>query len=297
MAEQFALDVLLGVILGTMARLAFLKVDYRQYPSVPHGYINHLSLGIVAALIGAVAIPALVAEEYTAVTFLALAASQFREVRDLERRKLRSLDSQILVSRGSAYIEGIARVFESRNYLVIFVSLVTSTLSHFVGTTAAAVGGLLILAIFYYRQRDEVLAEIANFEVVDVRFEGPNLYAGDIYMMNIGLEQTRVRSKDWGMGVLIEPKDESARDTLDDVGQRQAIVHDVSAVLGNHIDIATPEFTPLIRKEQDSGTLGLYITPMTDDEAALLAVLERVPVLESARGSALHTIVGRMVKD
>jgi uncharacterized protein len=70
-----------GVIIGTLTRYYLLRRDYRQYPSYPHGVVANLSLGFIAAVIGAVAIPALAEKEFTAVTFLALAATQFREVR------------------------------------------------------------------------------------------------------------------------------------------------------------------------------------------------------------------------
>ena len=75
----------LGLFLGVLARVALLRSDYRQYPTYPHGYTSHLFLGIIAALVGAVSIPALLAEEWTAVTFLVLVAQQFREIRSMER--------------------------------------------------------------------------------------------------------------------------------------------------------------------------------------------------------------------
>ena len=71
--------ILNGVALGVLIRYFLLKRDYRQYPSYPHGVITHLSMAFIASVIGAIAIPALMEEEYTAVTFLALAATQFRK--------------------------------------------------------------------------------------------------------------------------------------------------------------------------------------------------------------------------
>ncbi|MBC7326372.1 MAG: YIEGIA domain-containing protein, partial [Moorella sp. (in: Bacteria)] len=48
-----------GTLAGTVARLVMLRVDYRQYPGYPHGYVTHLSLGFIAAALGAVAVPAI----------------------------------------------------------------------------------------------------------------------------------------------------------------------------------------------------------------------------------------------
>lgn len=58
--------VILGMIAGFLARLYMLRTDYRNYPSYPHGYIIHLSLGAIAASLASIALPALLEEEYTA---------------------------------------------------------------------------------------------------------------------------------------------------------------------------------------------------------------------------------------
>src|SRR5690554_3354403 len=101
--------VILGTLGGSLSRLYTLRIDYRQYPSYPQGLTIHLALGAIAAFLGAVAAPAIAAEEYAAATFLALAATQFREVRNMERQTLLNLETSELVPRGTAYIEGIAR--------------------------------------------------------------------------------------------------------------------------------------------------------------------------------------------
>ena len=48
-----------GLVAGVLARLFMLRLDYRQYPTYPHDLITHIALGAIAALIGAVFIPAL----------------------------------------------------------------------------------------------------------------------------------------------------------------------------------------------------------------------------------------------
>ena len=118
--------IFLGTVIGTLSRFYLLKVDYRQYPSYPQGYLVHLSLGAIAAFLGAVAIPALANKDYTAVTFLALAAQQFRDVRGVERDSLVNLEETEVVPRGSAYIEGIAKVFEARNYIAMLTALLST---------------------------------------------------------------------------------------------------------------------------------------------------------------------------
>ncbi|MDW7675440.1 MAG: YIEGIA domain-containing protein, partial [Bacillota bacterium] len=116
----------MGIVFGTIGRLYMLRVDYRMYPSYPHGFITHISLGFIAASLGAVAMPALTGKDYVAVTFLALAAQQFRDIRSMERENLARIERNELVPRGNDYIEGIAKVFETRNYLVMATALITS---------------------------------------------------------------------------------------------------------------------------------------------------------------------------
>lgn len=76
-------DILListGVLTGTIGRVITLKIDYRQIPSHPNGYFINLVAGFIASALGAVAIPALIAKDFAAITFLAPAIEQFREI-------------------------------------------------------------------------------------------------------------------------------------------------------------------------------------------------------------------------
>ncbi len=291
------LAITLGVFTGTLMRIYLLRSDYRQYPSYPHGFISHLSLGVVAAFIGAVAIPALIEGEFTAATFLALAAQQFREVRAMERTTLENLETSELVSRGPAYIEGIARVFEARNYLVIGVALLVA------GGTALAevwVGLVLGIVAFFLAALligQESIGQMATIEPSPLSFDGPGLYVGDVFIMNVGLKESRETILEHGLGATLAPKDDNARDTLANDGQRQAILHDVSVVLGVRRDVDEPEFTPLMRRDLDTGRLALFTVPVEPDIESLLRTIERVPVLESSRGRSLEARAGRKAAD
>lgn len=75
-----------GLVAGVLARLFMLRLDYRQYPTYPHDLITHIALGAIAALIGAVFIPALLLKEFTAVTFLTIAAEQSQTCRIWKER-------------------------------------------------------------------------------------------------------------------------------------------------------------------------------------------------------------------
>lgn len=274
--------ILLGLGFGFFARILMLKTDYRQYPTYHHGKVIHLSLGFIAAALGAVAIPALKEDNYTAITFLALAAQQFRDVRNMERQTLTQLDSMELVPRGSAYIEGIAMVFEGRNYLVILTSLLTS-----LGTVVwnGWIGAAIGIATFFldkWFMSGSVLKDIAVVEAGEIRIEGPNVYVQDIYIMNIGLKENQKIIREQALGLIITPKNRNSIVTLANLGQRQAILHDVSTILGVYRDTGEPALVPMVKRDLKTGRLGVLIFPQERDIFKAIEAVELVPVLESA---------------
>ena len=51
--ERYLLAVIFGIGFGLASRYLMLRSDYRQYPAYPHGYVTHLSLGLIASVLGA----------------------------------------------------------------------------------------------------------------------------------------------------------------------------------------------------------------------------------------------------
>ena len=280
--SEYTYPILFGLAIGTLTRIYMLRTDYRQYPTYLHGKIIHVALGFIAAGLGTVAIPSIMEEDFTAITFLTLAASQFREVRNMERNTLTELDSYEMVPRGKTYIEGVAIAFESRNYLVIFTSLL-STLGYLLfniwGGLAAAVLALLISTKLMSGGR---LKDIVDVEFVEPRFDGAGLYVDNIYIMNIGLPERQEEVLRYGMGFILNPKNFNARSTIANLGQRQAILHDVSTALGVYRDSGTPALVPLAKRDLDDGRVGVFVLPQEKDINKALKIIEAVPTLENA---------------
>jgi uncharacterized protein len=286
-----------GIIVGTIARYWMMRRDVRQYPSYPHAVVNHLALGFLAATLGAVAVPALAASEFTAVTFLALAATQFREVRSMERQMLDALEHSELVPRGKDFIEGIARTFEARNYLVLFVALVTSGVTLRFTMVPGILAGIIATAFVRRFMRGKVVKDIAKVRPGEFRFEGANLFVEDIHIMNLGLKDVRETYLERAKAVVLEPFDDNGREILANVGQRQAIAHEAASLLGVHRDVDTAEFTPLLRRNPDTGRIGMIIVPLEPDSKCLVMAVENVPVLESAVVNPLGSRAGRCASD
>ena len=280
--NEYTLPVLFGVVVGILTRLHMLRTDYRQYPTYLHGKIVHIALGVIAAGLGTVAVPSIMEEDFTAITFLTLAASQFRDVRNMERNTLTVLDDFELVKRGSTYIEGIAIAFESRNYLVIFTSLLT-TFAYLVFNLYAAI---IVAIICFFISRKLMaggkLKDIVTIEYVEPHFEGAGLLVDTIYIMNIGLPSNQEAILKYGMGFVLTPKNFNSIATIANLGQRQAILHDLSTALGVVRDSGAPALVPLVKRDLDNGRLGIFVLPQDRDVEKAIQVIGEVPTLENA---------------
>lgn len=297
MIKDYGLVILVGVLAGFLDRWVMLHNDYRHYPTYPHGHLTHLTLGLIAAGLGAVAVPALAKPDFVAITFLSLAAQQFREIRNIERQSLAELEHTKLIKRGSDYIEGIAKVFEARNYLCMLTALISSGVTQLwnwpLGVVAA---GICILFSVKYMSGKKI-GDIASVSSGKVCFEKSLLMVEDVVIMNVGLPSTRKKIMDEGIGVIIHPNDDDARLTLDNPGQRMAIIHDLVSILGSKVEISETELMPLARKNIDQGYLALFIVANEPDIECVMEIIKRVPVLESAQATSLKSFTGRKAAD
>ncbi|RFU68508.1 hypothetical protein D0469_12285 [Peribacillus saganii] len=280
--NEYVYPVLAGLAAGTFARMYMLRTDYRQYPTFLHGKIIHLSIGFIAAGLGAIVVPSFMEEEFTAITFLTLAASQFREVRNMERNTLTEVDQYELVGRGKTYIEGIAIAFEGRNYLVILTSFVTTASYLIFNLWAAVAVSIVSLLLCRKLMSGGRLGEIVDIEYKEPYFEGAGLYVDNIYIMNIGHPERQKEVLKYGMGFILTPKNFNARTTIANLGQRQAILHDVSTALGIFRDSGTPALVPLAKRDLDDGRVGVFVLPQERNIEKAKEIIQNVPTLETA---------------
>ncbi|WP_226679730.1 YIEGIA family protein [Sutcliffiella horikoshii] len=280
--NEYTLPIIFGVLIGLATRLYMLVTDYRQYPTYLHGKIIHLSLAFIASGLGTIAVPAIMEEEFAAITFLALAASQFRDVRNMERNTLTELDAFELVPRGSTYIEGIAIAFEGRNYLVMITAFLATLAYLAANIWVGLVVGISAALLSHKLMTGGQLKDIVDIEYVKPHFDGAGLYVDNIYIMNIGLPDRQKEVLQYGMGFILKPKNFNARTTIANLGQRQAILHDMSTALGVYRDSGTPALVPLAKRDLDDGRVGVFLLPQEQDLEIGMAILERVPTLENA---------------
>jgi uncharacterized protein len=274
--------ILVGTLLGILCRVTMLRTDYRQYPTYPHGRIVHLALGVIASGLGAVLVATLLDKNYTAVTFLGVAAQQFRDVRNMERTMLTNVDSMELVPRGITYIEGIAMAFEGRNYLVIATAFFAALGANWLHWWGGVIVGIVAIVVANRYMSGRTLGSLVHIREGEVHFEEANLFVDDILIYNTGLKDTQERILKNAVGIVLEPKNANSNVTVSNLGQRQAILHDVATILGIYHDSGEPSLIPLSKRDLNSGRLALFLLPLDRDPKKVKEIVARVPVLENA---------------
>lgn len=292
--------IVVALLVGSLSRLFILRIDYRQYPSYPAGYATHLTLGFVASALGAVAFPAILAKDYVAVTFLALAAQQFREVREMERKSLSSIDLYELVPRGSAYIEGIAKLFEARNYLAMLTALLTAIVYHYSNLFFGVLSGGLLAYGLHTLMVARNIGSMVKVRTSTIRFSGPsktNLGIEDEALINVGEREALSIWEDRGLAFILEPDDENARATLAHLGQRQAILHEIYTQIGIVYDYGYQQFTPIARLDIYTGRVYIIMITLEPDPVFIIEAIKRVPILEGSAKKPLSSKAGREAAD
>jgi hypothetical protein len=289
-SQEHLILIITAIAMGTLARILTIKEDYRQYPSYPNGYLIHLVTGFIASALGAVAIPALTTKNFVAVTFLVLGIQQFRDVRKTERESLKDLENIEYTPRGDAYIDGIAKTFESRNYFALIVALITGitmqlvdSKSVWINSASGVAAGFIVLFVLKRFSKGKVVGDIAEVREGKVEVKGSDLYVDEIYVSNLlGTDNARKLIEEEGLAVVIYPKEEHYRITLDNFGQRQAILFEATRALG----IKRYHFS---RKDYEKGRIVTALVPLKKDIDAFIEVVKNTPLLESSKKS--HSVM------
>lgn len=282
--ELLEKSIIIGFIMGLVARIVTLKSDYRRYPSYPQGYAVHIVLGAVSALIGALVIPSVMDGEYAAVSFFTLAVQQFREVRNAERDTLTNMEDDEIVKRGNAYIEDIARKFEVRNYLAMITAFLVSVTILWLKNLYLGIGvGLLIFVLIMRFIREKFIKDIGDIQYEELYFDKKYLMVGEVIITNIAAKAVKKTWLNRGQAVRITPKNEAARITLANLGQQQAILHDVISQLGAINDAGEPWLSPFAKMDTKDGSIIIAAVTFENNQKQIETAVANCPVIESAR--------------
>lgn len=282
--------ILSGVIMGTAARVVTLRIDYRQNPSFPGGLFIHLVTGFIASFLGAVAIPALMIRDFTAVTFLALAIQHFRDIRKLEAESLHKLENTEYTKRGAAYIDGIAKTYEARNYISLLTSVFTVLVMRIFysgnllldGAVGLIAGSVIIYTLRRFT-KGKTVGDICTITEGKITVEQSELFVDGMFVTNLlGADRSRELFLKEGIAIVITPKKDTFRITLDNFGQRQAILYEAVRSFG----VKRFKFT---RRNFKEGKIIVAFVPIIHNIDSLISAVEKTPILENSR--KIHSIM------
>ncbi|MGO4889296.1 YIEGIA family protein [Anaerobacillus sp. MEB173] len=285
-SPEYLVLIITATLIGTLVRFLSIKLDYRQYPNYPNGYLIHLVTGALAAAIGAFIIPTLMEKEFTAVTFLALAIQHFRDVRKIERESLLDLEGEEFSKRGDAYIDGISKIFEARNYIVLLVSFSTALtillfqrLLEVDAWVEIVCGSIVGFSIFYLLKRftaRQKIKDIATVTEGKIEIRDSDLYVNDIFVSHL---MGREEAKEWflqdGLAAVIHPNENHFLIPLSNSGQRQAILFEVARRLGQKKLYSIQNPGP--------GTIVIAIVPIIKNIDLLKETILLTPLLETVK--------------
>lgn len=292
--ELFRRAFIVATVVGIACRALVLRIVDKQYPSRPQDYLEQIIVSGLSASLGAVALPALMDKEFSALTFFAVAIQQYQGLAKQERITLENIDKAEIVRKGSGYVEEIASTYESRSYISLFSALASSitfillqkryNLNFFIITIAACIVGALVGLIFRRYLRRDSIGDIADVVPANISFDGPNLMVNDIFIMNIGLEETRKKYLKDGLAVKIVPRDLGKFGVVNDNGQREAILHNIFIHLGINKDVDEVDILAITKTDLKDKIVVLPYIPILKDMNEMIRVIKSTPVIESAKG-------------
>lgn len=291
--ELFKHAFISALIIGTLCRFLVLRVIDKQYPTRPLDYIEQIIMAGLSASLGAIAFPALIDKEFSALTFFAVGIQQFQGLSQQEGITLDNLDNDEVVPKGESYVQEIAATYESRSYISLFSALAASVgyiyfarrynLGVLWCNVIAIISGGIVGLIFRYSLRRKSIGDLADVVPANLEFKDTILEVNGVIINNIGLKSTRDRYMKKGMAVEVIPKNMASFGVINDLGQRQAILHNIFIHMGIDKDIDEVDILAITKTDLERKSVVIPITPILQDMDELIRVIKSTPVIETAK--------------
>ena len=282
------------MIIGKLCRFFVLRVKDKQYPSRPQDYIEQIIVAALASSLGAIALPALIDKEFSALTFLAVGIQQFQSLSQQEQITLENIEKDEIIEKGQPYINEIASTYEVRSYISLFSALISSIIYIYVArkydagilscTLLAILGGVIVALIFRRLLRRKSVNDVADIYMAKISFDGPILKVNDIVMTNIGLKDSRKKYLEKGLAIEIVPKSMSDFGIVNDIGQQKAIMHNIYIHLGMDKDVDESDLLAISKTDLDKKSVVIVMIPLLKDEITFMQVAGSTPILETSKG-------------
>ena len=291
--ELFRHAFIVSLVIGILCRGLILRVTDKQYPTRPQDYLEQIIISGLSAALGAIALPALIDKEFSSLTFFAVAIQQFQGLSKQERITIENIDNMEVVPKGKSYIEEIASTYESRSYISLFSSLISSIiyivfarrykLGMIQCTILALMGAIIVAMIFKRFLKRYSIGDFADVKIAKINFDGPLLKVNEVVISNIGLEETRKKYMEKGLAIEIVPKSIGDFGIINDEGQKQAILHNIFIHMGIDKDIDDKDILAISRTDLDNKSIVISYIPIIKDIDILINAVKSTPVLGTSK--------------
>ena len=166
----------------------------------------------------------------------------------------------------------------------IYIALELISLAFYHVPFLAAIGGVIVGFIFKRYLRRSSIGDIADVVEAKINFDGPILKVNDVFIENIGLEDTRSKYLKEGIAIEIIPKNMKAYGVVSDLGQRQAVLHNLFIHFGINKDIDEKDLLATTKINLDKNTVVIPYLPLVKDIDELIKVVKSTPILEVSKG-------------
>jgi hypothetical protein len=147
----------------------------------------------------------------------------------------------------------------------------------YVQVAIGLVAGLAAIMIMKHYTKGKSVGDICEITQGKIRVEGSELFVDDIFVTSVlGTVRSRELFEKQGLAVVIKPKDEMYHITLDNYGQREAMVFEAGRALG----VKRFSFS---RKSYSKGVIVIALVPIIGDIGVMISAIKNTPILESSR--------------
>jgi hypothetical protein len=127
------------------------------------------------------------------------------------------------------------------------------------------------------------VGQFCSVSIGKIEVRGSELYVDDMFVTNyLGTELSRELFRDGGLSVVITPRDSRTRVTLENEGQRQAMMFEAVRALG----LIRYKF---MKRDLKHGKVIIALVPIVNDPDRLITSINNTPILENSR--KLHRIM------
>jgi hypothetical protein len=140
-----------------------------------------------------------------------------------------------------------------------------------------ALAGFMVVLFCYIFTKGKNIAHICNISIGKIEVNGSELYVDGIFVTNyLGTDISREMFMTEGIAVVLEPKNPSCRLTLENYGQRQAVLFEAVRALG----VKRYNF---MRRHFPTGRVVIAFVPTVRNPDLLLKAVSNTPILENSR--------------